>query len=67
VAVQHRTGTLNIGEASVVVAASSPHRAEAFDACRYVIDELKQRAPIWKKEIGEAGNFWVSQPNLPEG
>jgi molybdopterin synthase catalytic subunit len=62
IAVQHRTGELQIGEASVIVAVSAPHRAEAFDACRYVIDQLKIRAPIWKKEFGEAGEVWVGGP-----
>ena len=51
IAVEHRIGRVAIGEDSVVVAVSSPHRAEAFDACRYVIDTLKQDVPIWKKEI----------------
>jgi molybdopterin synthase catalytic subunit len=46
----HRTGRLAVGEASVVVAAASPHRGESFEAARYVIDELKTRAPIWKQE-----------------
>ena len=63
-AVQHRTGKLEIGEVSVIVAVSSGHRAEAFEACRYIIDELKTRAPIWKKEFGEAGEVWVAGPSL---
>lgn len=50
IAVVHRVGELAIGEIAVGVAVASPHRAEAFDACEYVIDELKHRAPIWKKE-----------------
>ena len=69
VAVQHRTGELAIGEISVVVAVSAPHRAEAFSACRYIIDELKSRAPIWKKEFGVDGEVWVgeqSRPTAPE-
>ena len=49
-AIVHRTGSLRIGEVAVAVVAASPHRAVAFDACRYAIDELKARAPIWKKE-----------------
>jgi len=61
-AVQHRTGELGIGEISVVVAVSAPHRPEAFDACRYIIDQLKARAPIWKKESGESGEVWVGGP-----
>ena len=51
IAVQHRLGLVPTGEASVVVAAAAPHRAEAFDACRYLIEEIKGRVPIWKKEI----------------
>ena len=50
VAIAHRTGDLQIGEASVAIAAAAPHRADAFDACEYAIDELKRRVPIWKKE-----------------
>jgi molybdopterin synthase catalytic subunit len=50
IAVQHRVGDLSIGEIAVGVAVASAHRGEAFDACEYVIDELKRRAPIWKKE-----------------
>lgn len=59
VAVHHRVGSLGVGEAAVMIAAAAPHRAEAFDACRATIDRLKQRAPIWKKEIGEAGEVWL--------
>jgi molybdopterin converting factor subunit 1 len=59
VAVHHRVGSLAVGEAAVVVAAAAPHRAEAFEACRRAIDRLKQRAPIWKKEIGESGAAWI--------
>ena len=59
VALVHRTGTLAIGETSVAVAVSSPHRAEAFEACRFVIDTVKHRVPIWKKEFFEGGEAWV--------
>lgn len=55
VAVSHRTGTVAVGEASVAVAASAGHRAAAFAACRYVIDELKQRVPIWKQAVHPDG------------
>ena len=55
VAMQHRTGTLGIGEPSVVVAVATPHRPEAFAACRYAIDELKSRVSIWKQEHLAAG------------
>ncbi|HEY0713815.1 MAG TPA: molybdopterin converting factor subunit 1 [Polyangia bacterium] len=58
-AIHHRIGALVVGEAAVVIAASAPHRAEAFSACRAAIEALKQRAPIWKKEIGESGAVWV--------
>ena len=58
VAMAHRTGRLEIGEASVVVSVSCPHRAEAFEACRQGIDRLKESAPIWKKEITEKGDSW---------
>jgi molybdopterin synthase catalytic subunit len=56
----HRTGELAIEEAAVVVVVSAPHRAEAFEACRYIIDEIKHRVPIWKKEYYEDGTSgWV--------
>jgi molybdopterin synthase catalytic subunit len=58
-AVHHRTGRVDIGEASVVIAASSPHRAEAFAACRYAIERVKQIAPIWKHEHFEGGDVWI--------
>jgi molybdopterin synthase catalytic subunit len=58
-AMVHRVGPLAIGEASVVIVAACPHRAEAFDACRYAIDALKARVPIWKKEFYEDGEEWV--------
>ncbi len=61
VAAVHRTGELAIGEISVAVAASSPHRKDAFEAGRYLIDELKQRAPIWKKEHWPGGAEWVRE------
>ncbi len=55
----HRLGRLEIGEASVAVAVSSPHRAEAFVACRFAIDTLKAKVPIWKKEIYADGSEWL--------
>lgn len=55
VAMQHRVGTLAVGEASVIVAVASAHRSAAFEACRYGIEELKRRVPIWKKEQFAAG------------
>lgn len=59
IAVAHRIGHVPIGEASVVIAVSAAHRDEAFQACRYMIDELKKRVPIWKKEIYEGGEVWI--------
>jgi molybdopterin synthase catalytic subunit len=59
VAVIHRLGRLEIGEVSVGVAVAAPHRAAAFDACRYVIEELKRTVPIWKKEVFEGGEVWI--------
>lgn len=59
VAAQHRTGLLALGEASVGVAASAAHRGEAFAAARWVIDTLKERVPIWKKELSGEGDAWV--------
>jgi molybdopterin synthase catalytic subunit len=59
VAVEHRTGVLAIGDLAVVIAAAAPHRAEAFTACRAMIDRLKDSVPIWKKEFGTAGEEWV--------
>ncbi|MGB9901539.1 molybdenum cofactor biosynthesis protein MoaE [Methanothrix sp.] len=57
--VVHRTGRLSLGEVIVVVVCASSHRREAFRACEYVIDELKRRVPIWKKEQTEEGERWV--------
>jgi len=59
VAVAHRVGRLEIGEASVIVVVATPHRAEAFEACRYIIDTLKATVPIWKKEVATGGEEWV--------
>lgn len=58
-AAMHRVGTLALGELAVVVASSAPHRQEAFLACQFFIDRLKQDAPIWKKEFFEDGAVWV--------
>ena len=59
VAIVHRLGRLEIGETSVFIAVSAPHRAAAFDACRYAIDTLKRTVPIWKKEYFEDGAVWA--------
>ena len=61
VAAAHRLGRLAIGEASVGIAAGSPHRAEAFEACRFVIEEIKRRLPVWKKEhYSDGESRWLS-------
>ncbi len=59
VAIEHRTGVLAVGDTAVAIAAGAPHRDAAFRACRAAIDRLKERAPIWKKEIGPDGAVWV--------
>jgi molybdopterin synthase catalytic subunit/molybdopterin converting factor small subunit len=61
VAIHHRVGTLGIGEASVVVAVSAPHRQDALAACREAIDALKETVPLWKKEVYEGGEEWIGQ------
>lgn len=67
VAIAHRIGTVEIGEASVAIAVSAAHRGAAFDACRFAIDRLKEIVPIWKKEIYEGGEVWIGpqQGGLP--
>ena len=57
--VRHRVGRLEVGDVAVVVAAAAPHREEAFAACREGIEEVKARAPVWKREFGPAGDSWV--------
>ena len=59
VAASHRVGSLRVGDLAIVCAASAPHRAEAFAACRALIDEIKHRVPIWKREHGPEGAYWV--------
>jgi MoaE-MoaD fusion protein len=61
VAMVHRTGHVPIGEASVIIAVSAPHRGAAMDACREAIDTLKQTVPVWKKEIFEGGEEWIGR------
>lgn len=65
--VVHRIGELAVGDASVAIAASSPHRAEAFDACRFVIEEIKRRVPIWKEEHYAGGEAprWLAGATPP--
>jgi len=59
VALHHRTGRVNIGEASVAIVTASPHRADAYSSCRYVIERVKQIAPVWKREFFEGGDVWI--------
>jgi molybdopterin synthase catalytic subunit len=67
VGVMHRTGRLEIGETSLLVAVSSGHRKEAFDACHYAVDRIKQIVPVWKKEVWEDGSEWIEGhvPDVP--
>jgi molybdopterin synthase catalytic subunit len=58
-ALHHRTGRLEIGEASVAIVTASPHRADAFTACRYVIERVKQIVPVWKREYFDGGDVWI--------
>ena len=61
VAIHHRVGTLGIGEASVVIAVSAPHRQDALAACQDAIDTLKETVPLWKKEVYEGGEEWIGR------
>ena len=66
IAIVHRLGAVHIGEASVVIAVSAAHRQDAFEACRFAIEELKKSVPIWKKEYFEGGEVWIgSQSDHP--
>ena len=60
IVIHHRVGVLQVGEVPVIIAVSTPHRKAAFEACEYAIDTLKETVPIWKKEIFEDGEEWVS-------
>ncbi|TVM01841.1 MAG: molybdenum cofactor biosynthesis protein MoaE [Candidatus Brocadia sp. WS118] len=60
-AVAHRTGILAIGEIAVAIAVATPHRQEGFEACKYIIDRLKQVVPIWKKEVAFDGETWIEE------
>jgi molybdopterin synthase catalytic subunit len=66
VAIVHRTGVLEIGQASVVIAIASPHRGEAFQATQYAIDRLKEVVPIWKKEVWSDGSQWIGWEHQQE-
>jgi molybdopterin synthase catalytic subunit len=59
IAIVHRLGELRVGDASIAIACSSPHRGEAFAACRNMIDRVKETVPVWKKERGPGGEEWV--------
>jgi MoaE-MoaD fusion protein len=61
IAIHHRIGIVGVGETSVVIAVSAPHRADALAACRDAIDELKERVPLWKKEVYEDGEEWIGK------
>jgi len=66
ISVVHRIGDLQVGDISVAVAVAAPHRGTAFEACEYAIDELKRRAPVWKKEHYTAGDSeWRTNPDAP--
>jgi molybdopterin synthase catalytic subunit len=65
VGVLHRIGRLEIGETSLLVAVASPHRGEAFEACHYAVDRIKEIVPIWKKEVWENGEEWI-EGHMPE-
>lgn len=63
----HRTGTLAVGDIAVICAASAPHRGDAFTACRELIDRLKARVPIWKREHGQSGPYWIGWQDVRSG
>lgn len=63
----HRTGTCELGEPTVVVACGAPHRSDALEACRWIIDTIKQTVPIWKREVYSDGSAWVGADSHREG
>ena len=65
IAIAHRTGRLEVGETSLVVVVSSPHRHEAFEACQHAVNRIKEVAPIWKKEVWEGGEAWIEGEGHP--
>lgn len=68
IALCHRVGRIPVGDASIAIAAAAPHRAQAFEACRYVIEEVKRRIPVWKKELRSDGSeVWVDPSGRPTG
>jgi molybdopterin synthase catalytic subunit len=66
IAMYHRTGRLEIGETSLLVAVSSGHRKEAFAACHYTVDRIKEIVPVWKKEVWEGGEEWIEGSVIPQ-
>ena len=62
VAIVHRVGRLEVGDTSIAIAVAAAHRGDTFDACHYIIDRIKQIAPIWKREVGPDGSSWVEGP-----
>ncbi len=64
IAIHHRVGRLEIGEASLLVVVTSPHRKEAFEACQHAVERIKEILPIWKKEVWEDGSSWVEGDEL---
>jgi molybdopterin synthase catalytic subunit len=67
VAIVHRLGRVDIGEASVAITVSSGHRHQAFDACHFIINQLKETVPIWKKELYEGGELWIGSQTGGQG
>jgi molybdopterin synthase catalytic subunit len=67
IAIQHRTGRLEIGETSLLIAVSSGHRKEAFEACHALVDRFKEVVPIWKKEVWEGGEEWIEGEAIERG
>ncbi len=65
IAVAHRIGRLEVGETSLLVAVSAPHRREAFEACHYAVDRIKEIVPVWKKEVWEGGETWAEGHVVP--
>ncbi len=68
ISIHHRFGKVEVEEASIVIVAAAPHRSEAFEACRYCIDAVKENVPIWKREVCEDGSYWIEgEESLPSG
>ncbi|MDI3476075.1 MAG: molybdopterin synthase catalytic subunit [Thermococcaceae archaeon] len=63
----HRYGDLPVGEDTILVVVSSAHRKEAFEACSWIVDEVKRRVPVWKKEVTEEGEFWIEGDRVVRG